>query len=157
MAEPRLTLACVGAGYWGKNLVRVFHGLPNVRLKTVCDNDDKVRASMREHYHDVDVVAEFEAVLEDDEIEAVVLAVPAVHHFATARQVMHSGKHVYVEKPLTMNVGEAEQLVQLADAKDRVLMVGHLLGPGEPVGPVGVEDPWGPGSRRSWGWSWDWS
>ena len=127
MAESRLNVACVGAGYWGKNLVRVFHGLQNVRLKTVCDREAKIRASVRELYQDVDVVAEFGDVLKDDEIDAVVLAIPAVHHYETACQVLDSGKHVYVEKPMTMDVAEAEQLVQLADAQDRVLMVGHLL------------------------------
>ena len=66
-------------------------------------------------------------MLDDKEIEAVVLAVPAIHHFEAACQVLHSGKHVYVEKPMTLSVAEAEQLVELAEKQDKILMVGHLL------------------------------
>jgi predicted dehydrogenase len=127
METQPITLACVGAGYWGKNLVRVFHGIPEVRLKLVCDLDEGIRKVVGQQYHDVEVVADFNRVLEDEEVEAVVLAVPAVHHFEAARQALQSGKHVYVEKPMTLGVVEAEQLVELADQQGKVLMVGHLL------------------------------
>ena len=126
MSVP-VTLACVGAGYWGKNLVRILHDLPEVRLKWICDQNEPIRASMVAQYPDVAVVDSFEAVLEDGEVEGVVLAVPAVHHFALARQALERGKHVYVEKPLTLSAREAEELVQMADRQEKVLMVGHLL------------------------------
>ena len=79
-----LTIACVGAGYWGRNLVRVFGGLPNVRLKVVCDSNAEVRQAVQQQYGDVRVEAQYEVVLKDSEVEAVVVAVPAIHHFSAA-------------------------------------------------------------------------
>lgn len=122
-----ITVACVGAGYWGKNLVRVFHDLPGVHLKMVCDLNESIRQATSLQYPQVQVVAEYQRVLEDPEVEAVVLAVPAIHHFAAARQALEAGKHVYVEKPMAMNTAEAEVLVETADRQGRILMVGHLL------------------------------
>lgn len=122
-----VTLACVGAGYWGKNLVRVFEGLPDARLKTICDSSAVILESMQNQYHEVEVCAEYSEVLADPEIEAVVLAVPAVRHFEAAKQALEAGKHVYVEKPMTLCSAEAEDLVELAERESRVLMVGHLL------------------------------
>ena len=127
MSEEPVTLACVGAGYWGRNLVRVFHLLPAAQLRLVCDLSEEIRGAMRQQYQDVEVVESYAQVLEHEEVEAVVLAVPAVHHFEAARQALEHGKHVYVEKPMTLSVSEAEELVELADQRSRVLMVGHLL------------------------------
>lgn len=126
-AGERTTLACVGAGYWGRNLVRVFAGLPEVRLKTVCDANAGIRKAMRAQYPEVEAVASCEEVLGDREVEAVVLAVPAVRHFAAARAALEAGKHVFVEKPMTLSGGEAEELVELGERQGRTLMVGHLL------------------------------
>ena len=122
-----LTIACVGAGYWGRNLVRVFGGLSDVRLKVVCDSNVEVRQAMQQQYGDVRVEAQYEVVLKDSEVEAVVLAVPAIHHFSAAKAALAAGKHVYVEKPMTLDTAEAEELVDVAQQQGRVLMVGHLL------------------------------
>ena len=122
-----MTIACVGAGYWGRNLVRVFHGLPEVRLKWVCDLSEEIRDGVRQQYRDVEVAEVLDPVLADPEVEAVVLAVPAGQHFKAARRALLAGKHVYVEKPMTLDVGDAEELVELADRQGKVLMVGHLL------------------------------
>ena len=127
MSSGQLCIACVGAGYWGKNLVRVFHGLTDARLKLICDVDPDTRAAMGRQYGDAGVVADLDQVLTDDEIEAVVLAVPAARHFEAARRALESGKHVYVEKPLTLSADTARELVELAERQDRILMVGHLL------------------------------
>jgi len=126
MGEP-LRVACVGAGYWGKNLVRVFDGLPDVQLKVVCDSSPEIRQAMQQQYGDVRVEADYDMVLKDGEVEAVVLAVPAIHHFAAAKAALVAGKHVYVEKPMTLDSAEAQELVDLAQQQDRILMVGHLL------------------------------
>jgi predicted dehydrogenase len=120
-------MACVGAGYWGKNLVRVFHDLPQADLKLVCDPDEKVRTNIQAHFKDLRVVEHYEQVLADDSIEAVVLAVPAVRHYECAKMALNAGKHVYVEKPMTLSVKDAEALVCLAEKRHKKLMVGHLL------------------------------
>lgn len=127
-SDGDVSVACVGAGYWGRNLIRVFHGgLRGARLAVVCDLRAEVLENVAANYSDVSVAADLNAVLTDDEVEAVVLAIPASSHFQAARRALEAGKHVFVEKPMTMDVGEAEELVALSDSNGLVLMVGHLL------------------------------
>ena len=122
-----VNIACVGAGYWGKNLVRVFRDLPDVHLQQVCDADPKIRAAIEQQYPEVTTGADYDRLLADESLDAVVLAVPATHHYELARQALVQGKHVYIEKPMTLNSTDAERLVELADERHKVLMVGHLL------------------------------
>ena len=122
-----LGIACVGAGNWGKNLVRVFHGLSDVDLKFICDAEAQTRYRMEQTYSDTTVVADYQRVLADESVQAVVLAVPATHHFDATKQALEAGKHVFVEKPMTLNVRDARELVELAEQTGRILMVGHLL------------------------------
>ena len=123
----RVNIACVGAGYWGKNLVRVFHHLPEVHLSQVCDADPQIRATIQQQYPEIATGADYDLLLADESIDAVVIAVPAVHHYALAQKALKKGKHVYIEKPMTLNSTDAERLIELAEEHDRVLMVGHLL------------------------------
>ncbi len=122
-----VSIACVGAGYWGRNLVRVFANLRGAHLGTVCDSDPEVRARVAGLHSDLKVVPDYESVLQDVNTDAVVIALPAVQHYETVKRALESGKHVFVEKPMTTKAKEAEELVKLASRNDRVLMVGHLL------------------------------
>ena len=124
---PTLGVACVGAGNWGKNLVRVFHSLPEVDLRYICDAEEKTRQQMEGQYPDTSVVDDYRRVLDDEAVKAVVLAVPAVRHFEEAKKALEAGKDVFVEKPMTLNVRDAQELVELAEQSGRILMVGHLL------------------------------
>lgn len=121
-----INVAVIGAGGWGKNLVRNFAGLKECRLKTVCDLNEKTLAGHKAAFG-VATTTQADEVLKDTEIEAVVVATPAPSHFDVARQALESGKHVYVEKPMTLSVADAESLVALAEKQNRKLMVGHLL------------------------------
>lgn len=121
-----VNVAVIGAGGWGKNLVRNFAGLKECRLKTVCDLNEKTLAGHKAAFG-VATTTQADEVLKDTEIEAVVVATPAPSHFDVARQALESGKHVYVEKPMTLSVADAESLVALAEKQNRKLMVGHLL------------------------------
>jgi predicted dehydrogenase len=117
--------AVVGCGYWGKNLVRNFHRLSDLRL--CCDSSDKVRASIAAAYPDVQMTADYNSVLGDPDIQAVILATPAPSHAAMAIQALEAEKHAFVEKPLALNATDARTMVNAAAATDRILMVGHLL------------------------------
>jgi predicted dehydrogenase len=117
--------AVVGCGYWGKNLVRNFHRLSDLRL--CCDSSDKVRASIAAAYPDVKMTADYDAVLTDPSIQAVILATPAPSHAAMAIQALEAEKHVFVEKPLALSASDARAMVNAAAAANRILMVGHLL------------------------------
>jgi UDP-2-acetamido-3-amino-2,3-dideoxy-glucuronate N-acetyltransferase len=118
-------IAVIGAGYWGKNLVRNFHELGV--LKTVCDGAATCRQAMQAAYPGVQVTDDFDTILNDPEIKAVVIAAPAALHFALAQKALLADKDVFVEKPLSLTRGDAEKLVRLAAQRKRILFVGHIL------------------------------
>lgn len=118
-------IAVIGAGYWGKNLARNFAEIG--ALKTICDSDELLADTYRQKYPDIHFTTSFPDVLSDDEVKAVAIATPAVTHFNLASESLKAGKHVFIEKPLALNVDEGEQLIELADNCSRQLMVGHIL------------------------------
>jgi len=122
-----LNIAVIGYGYWGPNLVRNFASLPDASVKTVCDSDPKALEKLRSRHPDINCTVDCDEVFNDDSIDAVVLTLPAELHGEFAKQALLSGKHVFVEKPLTMTVPEAEDLIQLVEQTGQILMVGHLL------------------------------
>src|SRR3989441_8866443 len=122
-----LCVAVVGAGEWGKNHVRMFAQLKDARLVTVCDLDEPRLADVRASYPDVRVTTRYEDVVRDSAVEGVVIASFAAQHYDQARRAFEAGKHVLVEKPMTLAPGEAEALVRVARQSGRCLMVGHLL------------------------------
>jgi len=114
----------VGAGQWGKNLVRTFHELG--ALAGVAEADAKLRNSLRSDYPEIPVFEDYNLAL-DSPAEAFVIATPAPTHAGIAKEAMKAGKDVFIEKPMTLSSEDAEQLVQLAESGGRVLMTGHLL------------------------------
>jgi predicted dehydrogenase len=120
-------IAVVGVGHWGKNLVRNFAGLADVELKYVCDLNEKIRKTMSGLYPRATVTDDYDAVLADSAVDAIVVAVDAPYHFELAKKALEAGKHTYVEKPLTLSSSDSKELVDLAAAKSLKLMVGHLL------------------------------
>ena len=122
-----LKVAVVGAGAWGRNLVRNFYQLSDVELACCCDSDPKAREAIAQSYPGVHTTERFEDILADDSIEAVVIASSAITHHSLAKAALEAGKHVYVEKPLALSASDAEEIVALADSRKLKLMVGHLL------------------------------
>jgi UDP-2-acetamido-3-amino-2,3-dideoxy-glucuronate N-acetyltransferase len=124
MARPVTPrVAVVGCGYWGKNLVRVFSQLG--ALAAVSDQHEATAAKMS---GDFGVPARrFDDILSDSQISAVAIAAPAAQHAALAGESLTAGKHTFVEKPLALEVKDAEVLCELAEDHARTLMVGHLL------------------------------
>jgi UDP-2-acetamido-3-amino-2,3-dideoxy-glucuronate N-acetyltransferase len=118
-------IAVIGGGYWGKNLVRNFAEL--MALHTICDIDAKVIADYKVRYPDIETEVDFDRVLHDNGIAGVVIATPAMMHYQMARQAIEAGKDVFVEKPLALKIEEGKELVALAETKEKILMVGHLL------------------------------
>ena len=118
-------IAVIGAGYWGKNLVRNFDELGV--LKTICDGAPGVRTQMEASYPEVYTTDDFDAVLADPAIRAVVIAAPAALHFTLAEKALLADKDVFVEKPLSLTYGDGEKLVRLAAQRKKTLFVGHIL------------------------------
>lgn len=125
MAAARIGVGLAGCGYWGKNLARNLYQLGN--LVAVADTDAKTLHGVKESYRGVRTYRAYEKMLADATVKAVCLASPAAQHYTMAKQAMMAGKDVFVEKPLALKVPEAEELVELAARKKRVLMVGHIL------------------------------
>ena len=124
MASAR-RIAVIGVGYWGRNLVRNFSALGV--LAAVCETAETPREMVRKEYPGVTVHDTPEAVFADSSIDGVVIATPAETHGELTRRALAAGKHVFVEKPLCLDVSDAESLKHLADKKRLILMVGHLL------------------------------
>jgi predicted dehydrogenase len=118
-------IGVVGLNYWGPNLARNFNELSE--LTWLCDLDERQLAQIGARYPDARTTTNFEDLLADDSVDAVVIATPVPTHYALAKQALEAGKHVFVEKPPAMRAAEMDELVALADARDRVLMPGHLL------------------------------
>ena len=118
-------VAVVGNGYWGKNLLRNFHRLGS--LRKVCDSLPSHLAEAQSDYPDIECCSDYAALLKDDSIRGVVIAVPAAQHFEMAKNAILAGKDVFVEKPLALTLKDGAELVDLADRMGRVLMVGHIL------------------------------
>jgi predicted dehydrogenase len=124
--EP-VSLALVGTGDWGANLLRNFAALPEARVVAVCDADPGRLERAQKAVPGARACRDPRELLDVPDLEAVVIAAPAGVHGALAKLFLEADKDVYVEKPFTLDVAEAEALVALADRKERVLMVGHLL------------------------------
>lgn len=129
MNEPRnLTINCIGLGHWGPNLARALSMNSRVRVGTVCDFDDSrtnlvmrnipsIRASSKDPI----------ATIEDPGADAIVIATPTRTHYDLVKRSLRAGKHVLVEKPLTLDVREAGELTDLAEARGLILAVGHVF------------------------------
>lgn len=118
-------VAVIGCGYWGKNLVRNFSQLHALRV--ICDTNEAALQAQAKLYPEADIVTSFSDVLADDRIRAVVIATPAATHYARAKEAILSGKDVFVEKPLALTYQEGLELVELAESRRVILMVGHIL------------------------------
>lgn len=126
MADP-IGLAQVGVGYWGKNLLRNFSRLPGARMIATFDHREQIRDETASDYPHVFHAASFDEMLARPGVEAVVIATDTPSHFDLARRALAENKHVFVEKPMTQTVEQAEELVGLAETNGCHLMVGHLL------------------------------
>lgn len=125
MKNDKPRIAVVGAGYWGKNLVRNYAELES--LAAVCDSNAKALAPFADSYPGAECVTSFQDLVKRKDIDAVAIAAPAEMHFSLAREALLSGKDVFVEKPLALSLSDAHELKDIAEKHDRVLMVGHLL------------------------------
>lgn len=125
MRRRPVTTAVVGCGSWGRNHVRNFARLSDLRV--CCDEDRERLAAVGETHPDVRTTPDYDGVLADEEVEAVVIVTPSDRHADMAVRALQADKHVFVEKPLALSVEDAERVVEAAERVDRVLMVGHIM------------------------------
>ncbi len=123
-----IRVGVIGYGYWGPNLVRNFSEQPD-RFKVAAVSDMRPERLQLAHgrYPAIRVTPDANDLINDREIDALAIATPVSSHFDLAIRALKSGKHVLLEKPLTASVEQAEQLVELANARNQVLMVDHTF------------------------------
>jgi predicted dehydrogenase len=120
-------VAVVGAGHWGPHLVRNFNDNLSSQALWVVDQDETRRKAIGERFPSVSLSADIDDVLNDDRVDAVVIATPTSTHSALVQRALEAKKHVLVEKPITNSLVNAVELCSLAESLDRVLMVGHVF------------------------------
>ena len=121
------TVALVGYGYWGPNLLRNYIELSGAWVEWVCDTSPDALAKATSRYPAVATTTDYGQVLADPKVDAVVIATPISTHFPLAKAALLAGKHVFVEKPMTSGTAEAVELAELATARGLTLMVGHTF------------------------------
>jgi predicted dehydrogenase len=126
MKKP-VSVGVVGCGYWGPNLVRNFKSLPNCHLKAMCDSSEQRLKHMRSLYSDVETVTDYQHMLNGVGLDAVVIATPVKYHHALAKASLSAGKHTFIEKPMAASAAECEELIEIAERKGLVLMIGHTF------------------------------
>lgn len=118
--------AIIGCGYWGPNYVRIFNEIDDSNLLYIADVDHKKLAKVVKN-SDIKITKNYEKILEDDEVEAVVISTPSSTHYKIAKDCILKDKHVLVEKPLTLSSKESKELIELAESRKKLLMVGHTF------------------------------
>jgi predicted dehydrogenase len=122
-----VSLAVVGLGYWGPNLVRCAVELEDVEVKAICDQDPDALSKLARRYPAVGGTQDLTRLLEDDEIDGILIATPVSSHYDIAKRCLEAGKHVMVEKPLARTVVECKELIDLAAQRELILMPGHTF------------------------------
>ncbi|MDZ7370051.1 MAG: Gfo/Idh/MocA family oxidoreductase [candidate division KSB1 bacterium] len=125
--------AVIGLGYWGPNLVRNLYETNLCEEIYCCDLDESKLKKIQSRYPSIKSTTDVNEIAANPQIEAVVIATPVSTHFRLAKIFLNAGKHVFVEKPFTASSIEAEELIALARARNRVIMVGHTFEYSPPV------------------------
>ncbi len=120
-------IAVVGAGHWGPHLIRNYSDHTSSQALWVIDQSEDRRDAIGERFPTVALSADIEEALVDDRVDAVVIATPTSTHYSVVERALNAGKHVMVEKPITNSLEHARALCELADSRNRVLMVGHVF------------------------------
>jgi predicted dehydrogenase len=130
---PDVTVGLVGYGYWGPNLLRNYMDLPSANVKWVCDlRPDRLEKAVA-RYPSVQTTTDVGHVLADPDVDAILIATPISSHHPLTMEALEAGKHVFVEKPMAMTVGECDEMCEASDAHGLTLMVGHTFVYSPPV------------------------
>lgn len=122
-----LNVGVIGCGYWGPNLIRNFRAIPDCNLKVMCDLSVSRLEHLRSIYPEVETMTSYTELLARPDIDAVVVATSVKWHYPMAKASLLAGKHTLIEKPMASSAAECEELIQLAEEKGLVLMVGHTF------------------------------
>jgi predicted dehydrogenase len=122
-----INVGVIGYGYWGPNIVRNFNSIDGTKVLIVCDKTQASLKRVRKVYPNMTLTSDCNDIVASPDIDAVAVVTPVSTHFELAKKALQNGKHIFVEKPFTANVAQAEELIELAGKKNLTIMVDHTL------------------------------
>ena len=122
-----IRIGVIGYGYWGPNIVRNFHTSSSSEVVMVCDKSEKCLERLKKAHPSIPFTTDENEILKSPDIDVVAVVTPVWTHFELAKKALENGKHVFVEKPFTSSVAQAEELIELAERKNLKIMVDHTF------------------------------
>lgn len=122
-----LNIGVIGYGYWGPNIVRNFAAANDSQVTMVCDMSPASQKKVKKAYPQMNVISNSDELLKSPDVDAVAIVTPVFTHYELAKKALQEGKHIFVEKPFTYTVAEAEELIELAAKKNLKIMVDHTF------------------------------
>jgi predicted dehydrogenase len=122
-----LRVGVIGYGYWGPNIVRNLRSLEGCQVAGVCDQSPAARKRIQSTHPGIPVYSDHNELVSSPDVDAIAVVTPAWTHFEVAKAALENGKHVFVEKPFTSSVAQAEELINLAEQKNLKIMVDHTF------------------------------
>ncbi|HBA90120.1 MAG TPA: oxidoreductase [Geobacter sp.] len=122
-----INVGIVGFGYWGPNVARNFHSTPGARLIAISDADEKSLGRARQAYPEVRLERDCHELLTAKDVDVIAIVTPVSSHFDIARKALSNGKHIFIEKPFTASVADAEKLIEMAERNKLKIMVDHTF------------------------------
>jgi predicted dehydrogenase len=127
MGDNKIRIGVIGFGYWGPNIVRNFNSIDGAKVVTICDQNQESLSRARKTFPNIMTTNDCSEIMNASDIDAVAVITPVSTHFELAKKAIQNGKHVFVEKPFTATVAQAEELIELADKNNRKIMVDHTF------------------------------
>jgi len=125
--DNMINFGVVGYGYWGPNIVRNLASLDSSRVRAIADVSLSARKRAHKSYPEITIAADPTELLRSPDIDAIAVISPVWTHYSLAKEALENGKHVFVEKPFTSSVEQAEELIELAQKKRLKIMVDHTF------------------------------
>lgn len=122
-----IRVGVIGYGYWGPNIVRNFMSVDGAKVVAVCDLHPNAREKAAKAWPGLAIYDNYDRLIQSPEVDAIAVVTPVYTHYELARKALESGKHVFVEKPFTSAVRQAEELIELAEKKNLTIMVDHTF------------------------------
>jgi predicted dehydrogenase len=122
-----ITVGVVGVGYWGPNLIRNFVSNSDTDMKVCCDLKENQLERIRKLYPKIETTKNYKDIIKDGKIDLVAVCTPVFTHYEIAKDALQAGKHVLIEKPMTSNTAQAEELINIAEKKNLKIFVDHTF------------------------------
>jgi len=122
-----MKIGIIGYGYWGPNIARNFASIPDIKLTDLCDMNPDSLAKAVKSYPNIRTTSDYRLMTSSKEIDAIAIITPVFTHYEIAKEALLNGKHIFIEKPFTSSVAQAEELIELAEKKNLQIMVDHTF------------------------------